>query len=455
MKESFWGYMILVLGVLAIITIYFFQTVTNINEHNYTLLKETTEGAMIDALDLATYRKTGEVRIDQEKFVENFIRRFASGVQLAKDYRIEIYDVNEQPPKVSIKVSSSSNNNFTFDLFDFSIQNKLDAILEEPANRPYETGSRPESVPYEAVPSRLESDDISDILDTSDNEFLTTEKCEMKLGSYTGSSTIGKSYTINVSGSHYGTISCSSANKSIADCTVSGSTITVIPKDEGSVNLLIKGTGETVNGKKYKCSSMNYVVNVVAYTYTCPDGGTLKQESNGTYICVKSAERHDSTTSACISREWSQSDIDSMNAECDDRLEKCLAKVRGTTANAENFGTSSASSLGLALSESGCRILYNACSATVRNTIENTKPPCQQRTYLITSYECDSSSGWRDYGTSQGYWDSNRKCYKYAVLSNAKSTSGSSSSKCPNGYKSTSSGCVKCTINEIHNNKCK
>ena len=423
MKESFWGYMILVLGVLAIITIYFFQTITNINEHNYTLLKETTEGAMIDALDLATYRKTGEVRIDQEKFVENFIRRFASGVQLAKDYKIEIYDVNEQPPKVSIKVSSSSNNNFTFDLFDFSIQNKLDAILEEPANRPYETGSRPESVPYEAVPSRLESDDISDILDTSDNEFLTTEKCEMKLGSYTGSSTVGKSYTINVSGSHYGTISCSSANKSIADCTVSGSTITVIPKDEGSVNLLIKGTGETVNGKKYKCSSMNYVVNVVAYTYTCPDGGEPTKVGD-TYKCITKGEWYQSCTS-CTPKTCKTT-------------QECQEYINGLSENCKN-----SSSWNMADCFTAVSVEAYFCATCTPVSCEGFTPSCD------SGYKCPSGFSQLD-GSG-----SNMRCYKYAVISNAKSTSGSSSSKCPNGYKSTSSGCVKCTINEIHNNKCK
>ncbi len=126
--------MIFVFGVVAIILVYFFQSMTNTDEHNYTLLKEATEGAMIDALDLAYYRQTGTVRIDQEKFVENFVRRFAQSAQLSRTYVIKIYDVNEVPPKVSLQVSSTEDTNVTGELLEFDIVNRLDAILEVPQN---------------------------------------------------------------------------------------------------------------------------------------------------------------------------------------------------------------------------------------------------------------------------------------------------------------------------------
>ncbi len=130
MKSSFWGAAIMTFGVLSIALIYFFQSVTNTDEQNYTLLKETTEGAMIDAFDMAYYRQTGNLRIDEEKFVENFLRRFAENVSLAKTYKIEIYDVNELPPKVSIKVSSSEIGGPTGEVITFNISNQIDAILE-------------------------------------------------------------------------------------------------------------------------------------------------------------------------------------------------------------------------------------------------------------------------------------------------------------------------------------
>ena len=132
MKESFWGIMILAFGVVSIIIVYFFQSMTNTDEHNYALLKEATEGAMIDALDLAYYRETGITKIDQEKFVENFTRRFAESAQLSRTYVIKIYDINETPPKVSLQVSSSEDTNVTGELIEFDIVNKIDAILEVP-----------------------------------------------------------------------------------------------------------------------------------------------------------------------------------------------------------------------------------------------------------------------------------------------------------------------------------
>ena len=134
MKESFWGVMIFTFGVIAIILVYFFQSMTNTDEHNYTLLKEATEGAMIDAIDLAYYRTNGTVRIDQEKFVENFIRRFAESTQLSRTYVIKIYDVSEVPPKVSLQVSSTEDTNVTGEIMEFDIVNRLDAILEVPQN---------------------------------------------------------------------------------------------------------------------------------------------------------------------------------------------------------------------------------------------------------------------------------------------------------------------------------
>ena len=132
MKESFWGTAIVTMGVLAIFFILFFQSVTNTDEHNYHLLKEATEAAMFDALDLAAYRESNIIKIDREKFVENFLRRFAESAVLSNTYKIEIYDVNEIPPKVSLMVSSSESTSLTGDIMEFDISNRLHAILETP-----------------------------------------------------------------------------------------------------------------------------------------------------------------------------------------------------------------------------------------------------------------------------------------------------------------------------------
>ena len=132
MRESFWAVLVLFLGITSIFLIYFFQSVTNTDEHNYFILKETTEAAMYDALDLAYYREFAIAKINREVFVESFVRRFAENANLARDYKIEIYDINETPPKVSLKVLSVQSGNVTGEIVNFDIENKLDAILETP-----------------------------------------------------------------------------------------------------------------------------------------------------------------------------------------------------------------------------------------------------------------------------------------------------------------------------------
>lgn len=120
------------LGVISVAFIIFFQNVTNTDEQNYILLKEITEAAMYDAVDYSEYSSTGNVCINREKFVENFIRRFAESVSIGNTYQIDIYDVSECPPKVSLQVSSKLNSNVTGEIMEFDIVNRLDAILETP-----------------------------------------------------------------------------------------------------------------------------------------------------------------------------------------------------------------------------------------------------------------------------------------------------------------------------------
>lgn len=133
MRESFWGIMIVVLGITSMFLVFFFQSITNTSDHNYELLKETTEAAMYDSLDIARYRYDGTVRIDREVFVESFLRRFAQNATLQHQYHIIIYDVHEEPPKVSIKLStlgSETTTTLTGRETSFLLTHKIDAILE-------------------------------------------------------------------------------------------------------------------------------------------------------------------------------------------------------------------------------------------------------------------------------------------------------------------------------------
>lgn len=130
MKESYWGSTIITIGVVALAFIFFFQKVTNITEENYNLLREVTEAAMYDAVDIDYYKAEGVVKINAEKFVENFLRRFAESASLANSYDIKIYDINETPPKVTLSVTSNATTTATGEKFTFNLNEKLSAILE-------------------------------------------------------------------------------------------------------------------------------------------------------------------------------------------------------------------------------------------------------------------------------------------------------------------------------------
>lgn len=126
------GILITGIIVLGILTFAFVNIISNYqtgNELDYYLLEETTEAAMIDAVDLGFYRESGGIlRVDREKFLESFVRRFAESVNKDRDYKIRILDFNETPPKVSIQIGSNTVATVKGDSFD--IVNKIDAILE-------------------------------------------------------------------------------------------------------------------------------------------------------------------------------------------------------------------------------------------------------------------------------------------------------------------------------------
>lgn len=131
MHESFWGTFIIGAGLIIIGLIFFMQKVTNTGEQNYTLIKETTQAAMEDAFDRATYLLDGKtIRINREVFVESFVRRFAQNASLTNTYIIEIYDVNEYPPKVSLRIKTKEGKFLGNQDISYKITNQIDAILE-------------------------------------------------------------------------------------------------------------------------------------------------------------------------------------------------------------------------------------------------------------------------------------------------------------------------------------
>lgn len=157
MSSSMWGYFILLIGVVGFIVLLLFGGFSSKNEQNYYSLKEVTEGAMMDSIDQNAYDvgltqievdknkesihcvsgQPGTIRIVKEKFVENFIRRFAENSNLNTDYKIIFYDIDECPPKVSLKIVSKQESKSVNKIFDYNsgddnleIINNLNAILE-------------------------------------------------------------------------------------------------------------------------------------------------------------------------------------------------------------------------------------------------------------------------------------------------------------------------------------
>lgn len=131
MHESFWGTFIISVGLIIIALIFFMQKFTTNSEQNYLLLKETTEAAMKDAIDFDAYtNNNGQIRINREAFVESFLRRFSENASLANTYVVEFYDINEYPPKVSIRLKTKQGTVIMDQEFNFDTMNQIDAILE-------------------------------------------------------------------------------------------------------------------------------------------------------------------------------------------------------------------------------------------------------------------------------------------------------------------------------------
>jgi lipoprotein len=124
---------IIILGVLTLACVNLIQNYQSGNELDYYLLKETTEAAMIDGVDWGYYRTSGGIiRVDREKFLESFVRRFADSVSASSTYRIKIIDFNETPPKASIQVGTTTVASFVGE--DFDIITTIDGILETKYN---------------------------------------------------------------------------------------------------------------------------------------------------------------------------------------------------------------------------------------------------------------------------------------------------------------------------------
>ena len=181
------------IGTIVLIVINVMSNVTITNQQDYSLVKNTAEAAMYDAIDWASYEggfhlcykntvtdtdgdgklditssndykilldkwgeNLAEVKEKQEKagyicndepiydykisadvFAESFLRRFAANVNNNKSYKVTIQDVIEYPPKVSVRIdtystlNSQASTTLEYSEGDFNIRNQVDAILED------------------------------------------------------------------------------------------------------------------------------------------------------------------------------------------------------------------------------------------------------------------------------------------------------------------------------------
>lgn len=119
---------IIMLSVIALLLINVISNFSSGSELDYYLVKETVEASMEDSIDVKYYRDNGTIRMDKEKFVESFLRRFADSVDNTRNYKVGFYDLNEVPPKVSVKVDSSTV--LSFEGSNLLMSTTFDGIVE-------------------------------------------------------------------------------------------------------------------------------------------------------------------------------------------------------------------------------------------------------------------------------------------------------------------------------------
>lgn len=140
MKYTFWGFGLIMAGLFGLVFIVMFEAITVNNESEYYVLKEAMEASMLESIDIACFRNSnsdgcnGSYKISEQKFVENFTRRFAASVGGdVSSYKIDFYDIVEKPPKATVVITGTTQRYFIFNSKksnSFQIVNNLTGIIE-------------------------------------------------------------------------------------------------------------------------------------------------------------------------------------------------------------------------------------------------------------------------------------------------------------------------------------
>lgn len=175
MKESLWGYLILLLGVIVTTVMLLVSRVTTHAEEDYYLAREIMQASMLDSVDYGAYRTTGRIIMSKSKFMEVYIRRFAESVTNSQDYQIDFYDIYEEPPKASVRIRTmSGETSINSDSLNFSIDTLISGVLETNFEQ------------YNAI-------DISETKDSKQKEYLEGKSSTVRYTvSYEDSITNGK-----------------------------------------------------------------------------------------------------------------------------------------------------------------------------------------------------------------------------------------------------------------------
>ena len=108
MNKSMLAIGIILLSLIALLLINVLTNFSTGGELDYYLVRETTDASIQDSIDTTAYRDCKIIRLDRELFVEKFLYRFISSVDNTREYDVYFYDINEVPPKVSVKVDSAT-----------------------------------------------------------------------------------------------------------------------------------------------------------------------------------------------------------------------------------------------------------------------------------------------------------------------------------------------------------
>ncbi len=132
MKEAYWGYWLIILGIFIVVIMLLIQNITSNNSEDFYNVRQINEAAMVSAVDYAYYREYGELRINKEKFMENFLRMFAESASLTSEYDVTFAAIYEAPPKASVEIVSSTDTYIiASDSTDFDLSSRVDAVLEQ------------------------------------------------------------------------------------------------------------------------------------------------------------------------------------------------------------------------------------------------------------------------------------------------------------------------------------